>query len=96
MRQYDAPASLSGSIASARAAYIAIVIFQGGDERLWLAFGALAGLGLENKHTTLFFGSAFFGAKASIEGRMTAMRSRGNPSHANPPREKMKTCAPKT
>jgi len=41
-------------------AYIAIVIFQGGDERLWLAFGGLAGLGLENKHTTLFFGSAFF------------------------------------
>jgi hypothetical protein len=40
-------------------AYVAIVIFDGGDERLWLLFGALAGLGLENKHSTLFFGSAF-------------------------------------
>src|SRR5438045_1057418 len=39
-------------------AYVAIVIFQSpvqsNNERLWLAFGALAGLGLENKHTTLF------------------------------------------
>jgi len=39
--------------------YVAIVIFDGGDERLWLLFGAIAGLGLENKHSTLFFGSAF-------------------------------------
>jgi hypothetical protein len=40
-------------------AYTALAIFQGGDERLWLVFGALAGIGLENKHTTLFFGAAF-------------------------------------
>jgi len=40
-------------------AYVAIHIFDGGDERLWLLFGAIAGLGLENKHSTLFFGSAF-------------------------------------
>src|ERR1051325_7927272 len=40
-------------------AYVAFVIFQGGSERLWLLFGLLAGLGLENKHTTLFFGSSF-------------------------------------
>ncbi|HJW93933.1 MAG TPA: glycosyltransferase family 39 protein [Thermoanaerobaculia bacterium] len=40
-------------------AYIAIAIFDGGDERLWLLFGVLAGLGLENKHSTLFFGSSF-------------------------------------
>ncbi|HVX30643.1 MAG TPA: glycosyltransferase family 39 protein [Nitrolancea sp.] len=40
-------------------AYVAIVIFDGGDERLWLLFGAIAGLGLQNKHSTLFFGSAF-------------------------------------
>ena len=40
-------------------AYVAVVIFDGGNEKLWLLFGALAGLGLENKHSTLFFGSAF-------------------------------------
>ncbi len=40
-------------------AYVAIVIFQGGSEKLWLLFGLLAGLALENKHTTLFFGSSF-------------------------------------
>lgn len=39
-------------------AYCLLVIVQGGDERLWLVFGLLAGLGLENKHSTLFFGSA--------------------------------------
>jgi 4-amino-4-deoxy-L-arabinose transferase-like glycosyltransferase len=39
--------------------YVAIIIFDEGDERLWLLFGAIAGLGLENKHSTLFFGSAF-------------------------------------
>jgi hypothetical protein len=27
-----------------------------GDSRLWIWFGVLAGLGLENKHSTLFFG----------------------------------------
>jgi len=40
-------------------AYVAIAIFQGGNEKLWLLFGLFAGLGLENKHTTLFFGSSF-------------------------------------
>jgi hypothetical protein len=39
-------------------AYVLTVILDGGDERLWLLFGLLAGLGLETKHTTLFFGSA--------------------------------------
>jgi len=29
-----------------------------GDSRLWLWFGVLAGLGLENKHSTVFFGFA--------------------------------------
>ena len=33
-------------------------ILRTGDSRLWLWFGALAGLGLENKHSTLFFGFA--------------------------------------
>ena len=33
-------------------------IVRTGDSRLWLWFGVLAGLGLENKHSTLFFGLA--------------------------------------
>ena len=38
--------------------YLLILIIRGGDPRLWLLFGLLAGLGLENKHSTLFFGAA--------------------------------------
>jgi hypothetical protein len=37
---------------------ILIRIIRGGDPRLWILFGVLAGLGLENKHSTLFFGAA--------------------------------------
>src|SRR5258706_4454292 len=33
-------------------------ILRTGDSRLWLRFGVLAGLGLENKHSTLSFGFA--------------------------------------
>ncbi len=33
-------------------------IVRTGNSRLWLGFGVLAGLGLENKHSTLFFGAA--------------------------------------
>ena len=33
-------------------------ILRTGDSRLWLWFGVLAGLGLENKHSTLSFGFA--------------------------------------
>jgi hypothetical protein len=32
-----------------------IRIVRGGDPRLWMAFGVLAGLGLMNKHSTVFF-----------------------------------------
>ncbi len=39
-------------------AYILVRILKGGDVRLWLAFGAVAGLGLQNKHTMLMFGFA--------------------------------------
>lgn len=39
--------------------YVAIRIFKGGSPKLWLVFGALAGLGLENKYSMLFFGFAF-------------------------------------
>jgi len=36
--------------------YILVCILKGSDERLWLLFGAVAGTGLQNKHTMLMFG----------------------------------------
>jgi hypothetical protein len=39
-------------------AYVVILIFRGGDRRLWMLGGALAGLGLENKYSMFFFGFA--------------------------------------
>ena len=39
-------------------AWFAVRIVQGSSPRLWLAFGGVAGLGLENKHTMLVFGFA--------------------------------------
>lgn len=38
--------------------YCLIRIFDGGDPRWWIVLGALLGLGLENKHSTVFFGVA--------------------------------------
>ena len=38
--------------------FFLIRIVRTGDSRLWVWFGVLAGLGLENKHSTLFFGGA--------------------------------------
>jgi len=40
--------------------YVAILIFNRGNTKLWLLFGLLAGLGLQSKHAMLFFGFAFF------------------------------------
>jgi len=37
---------------------IVIEIANGASEKWWLAFGALAGVGLQNKHSMLFFGFA--------------------------------------
>ncbi len=39
-------------------AWITILIVKGASPKLWLAFGAVAGLGLENKHSMLVFGFA--------------------------------------
>ena len=37
---------------------VVVEIANGADERWWLAFGALSGLGLQNKHSMLFLGFA--------------------------------------
>ncbi len=42
----------------ALAGYFVIRIINTGNQKLWLCFGALAGLGLMTKHSTLFFGFA--------------------------------------
>lgn len=39
---------------------VAMRIAKGGSPRLWLLFGAIAGIGILNKHSTLFFGLAIF------------------------------------
>ena len=39
-------------------AYVLIRMVNTGDRRLWLWFGVLAGIGLENKHSMLIFGFA--------------------------------------
>ena len=39
-------------------ACILVRILKSGDERLWLLFGIVAGIGLQNKHTVLMFGFA--------------------------------------
>jgi hypothetical protein len=38
--------------------WVMLRIVRTGDSRLWLWFGVLVGLGLENKHSTVFFGFA--------------------------------------
>lgn len=39
-------------------AYVLICIIQSGNSRLWIWFGVIAGFGLMNKHSMLFFGFA--------------------------------------
>ena len=55
-------------------AWIAVRIAKGGSPKLWLAFGTLSGIGLENKHSMLVFG---FGIVAGLllSGRWRAFRS---------------------
>jgi Dolichyl-phosphate-mannose-protein mannosyltransferase len=38
-------------------AAIVLRILNGGDQKLWLLFGGIAGIGILNKHSMLFFGS---------------------------------------
>lgn len=43
-------------------ALIVIEIANGGSDKWWLAFGVVAGIGLQNKHSMLFFGFAMTAA----------------------------------
>ncbi len=56
-------------------AWIAVRIVRGASPRLWLAFGAVGGLGLENKHTMLVFGFAIV-AGLVFTGELKLFRSR--------------------
>ena len=40
------------------ALYLLVMIFDGGDPRLWVVFGLIAGLGLQNKISLLFLGQS--------------------------------------
>jgi hypothetical protein len=53
------------------AAWVLVRLLEGADPRLWLLFGAIAGLGLLNKHSMLLFGFAIFaGLLATPERRL--------------------------
>lgn len=56
-------------------AWIAILIVKGASPKLWLAFGAVAGLGLENKHSMLVFGFALV-VGLLLSGQARAFRSK--------------------
>ena len=56
-------------------AWIAIRIVKGASPRLWLLFGAIAGLGLENKHSMLVFGFALV-AGLLFSGQAQLFRSK--------------------
>jgi hypothetical protein len=56
-------------------AWLAIRIVKGGSPKLWLAFGAISGLGIENKHTMLVFGFALI-AGLLFTGNQSILRSK--------------------
>lgn len=56
-------------------AWIVVRIVRGASPKLWLLFGAVAGVGLENKHTMLVFGFAIV-AGLVLSGDMQLFRSR--------------------
>ncbi|MGH9735652.1 MAG: glycosyltransferase family 39 protein [Candidatus Acidiferrales bacterium] len=56
-------------------AWLAIRIAKGGSPKLWLAFGAIAGLGIENKHTMVVFGFALI-AGLLPTGKQAILRSK--------------------
>jgi len=51
-------------------AWLVLRIINTGNQKLWLAFGALAGIGLHNKYSMLFFGlGVFFGVLLTPQRR---------------------------
>jgi hypothetical protein len=56
-------------------AWIVVRIVNGASPRLWLAAGAIAGIGLENKHTMLVFGFAMT-AGLLLSGQQHLFRSK--------------------
>lgn len=56
-------------------AWIAVRIVKGASPRLWVAFGIVAGFGLENKHTMLVFGFAVV-AGLLLSGQAKVFRSK--------------------
>ncbi|HXO45617.1 MAG TPA: glycosyltransferase family 39 protein [Candidatus Cybelea sp.] len=56
-------------------AWIVVRIVRGSSPRWWLAFGAVAGIGLENKHTMAVFGFALL-AGLLLSGERTVFYSR--------------------
>ncbi len=55
-------------------AWVVIRINQTGDSRLWLLFGLLAGVGLENKHSMAFFIAAIVLGVLATPGRRELVR----------------------
>jgi hypothetical protein len=53
---------------------IVLEIANGASEKWWLAFGAVAGLGLQNKHSTVFLGAAVVIALLLTPMRRTLVR----------------------
>jgi Dolichyl-phosphate-mannose-protein mannosyltransferase len=56
-------------------ALFAVRIVNGASPRLWLAFGAVAGIGLENKHTMAVFGFGII-AGLLLTGNQSILRSK--------------------
>lgn len=53
---------------------VVVEIANGGSEKLWLLFGALAGLGLQNKHSMVFLGVALVVAMLLTPMRRSLLR----------------------
>lgn len=56
-------------------AWIVVRVVKGASPKWWLAFGAVAGIGLENKHTMLVFGFALV-AGLSLAGQWRLLMSK--------------------